>query len=182
MVRAPSTAAISSHFDVILMDCQMPVLDGFAATTQDPFCDVADRIIGMTASATGKAIRERCRTAGMDDCIVKPLSVAVLTDALARWSPDAAAPAVIKPQIADSLGRAAGPAGDRQAWSAWETSSGEDVLGQLAVMFVDEAACPDSGAARRAGRGRRRRDGLQLAHARRLCRRRRRTGAPCAVS
>jgi signal transduction histidine kinase/ActR/RegA family two-component response regulator len=73
-------------FDVILMDCQMPVMDGFEATRaiRDLASDTPPVIVAVTANAmVGDA--ERCRAAGMDDYVSKPISVRELRRVLARW-------------------------------------------------------------------------------------------------
>jgi signal transduction histidine kinase/DNA-binding response OmpR family regulator/HPt (histidine-containing phosphotransfer) domain-containing protein len=76
-------------FDAVLMDCQMPVMDGFDATRALRAMEGRDRhvpIIAMTASATAEE-RERCREAGMDDFLSKPVAPDVLATTLARWLP-----------------------------------------------------------------------------------------------
>jgi CheY-like chemotaxis protein len=73
-------------FDLILMDCQMPVMDGFEATRaiRDLTSDPRPVIVAVTANAmTGDA--ERCRAAGMDDYVSKPISVRELRRVLAPW-------------------------------------------------------------------------------------------------
>ncbi|MBK8100589.1 MAG: response regulator [Planctomycetes bacterium] len=77
-------------FDVILMDCQLPVMDGFAATEAIRRCETVGQrprtpIIALTAHALA-GDRERCLDAGMDDHITKPLSLGDLQAALTRWS------------------------------------------------------------------------------------------------
>jgi CheY-like chemotaxis protein len=75
-------------FDVIFMDCQMPTLDGYAATAAIRRREGdAQRtpIVAMTANAM-PGDRERCISAGMDDYIAKPIDDAVLTTALAKWA------------------------------------------------------------------------------------------------
>ncbi|MCW2793153.1 MAG: Histidine kinase [Nocardioides sp.] len=76
-------------FDAILMDCQMPVMDGFDATRAIRAM-VGDGaripIIAMTAAATAEE-RERCREAGMDDFLSKPVVPDLLESTLARWVP-----------------------------------------------------------------------------------------------
>ncbi|MBA8802922.1 hypothetical protein FB382_001213 [Nocardioides ginsengisegetis] len=74
-------------FDAILMDCQMPVMDGFDATraVRAMSGDGARiPIIAMTAAATGEE-RERCLDAGMDDFLTKPVVPDVIEATLARW-------------------------------------------------------------------------------------------------
>ena len=73
-----------SPYDVILMDCQMPELDGYAATAQiralpGPAAQVP--IIGVTANAFAED-RERCLQAGMNGYLAKPITFAALTAAL----------------------------------------------------------------------------------------------------
>jgi len=84
-------------YDVILMDMQMPVMDGLAATRRIRAMDdpVAARtpIIAMTANVLPEHV-ERCREAGMDDHIGKPINMSHLLQALERWtSPQAEDPA-----------------------------------------------------------------------------------------
>jgi signal transduction histidine kinase/CheY-like chemotaxis protein/streptogramin lyase len=73
--------------DVVLMDVQMPVMDGFEATTaiRDRERGGSDRvpIIAMTAHAM-QGYREECLDAGMTDYVAKPIRVEDLTDAIAR--------------------------------------------------------------------------------------------------
>jgi len=76
-------------FDLILMDCQMPVLDGFEATRKIRIGEAGDRylntpIIAMTANAM-KGDRENCLDAGMDDYISKPLRRDILVQTLRSW-------------------------------------------------------------------------------------------------
>ncbi|OQW68339.1 MAG: hypothetical protein BVN29_00410 [Nitrospira sp. ST-bin5] len=86
--QAVAASAIES-FDLILMDCQMPVMDGFMATAR-----IRDReqqthaaripIIALTANAMD-GDRERCLAAGMDDYLSKPFSQQALAEVLSRW-------------------------------------------------------------------------------------------------
>ncbi|MEI6669774.1 MAG: response regulator [Acidobacteriota bacterium] len=75
-----------ADYDGVLMDCQMPVMDGFEATRrirQNPrFSELP--IVAMTANTT-QGDREECLAAGMDDHISKPIDVEKLFLTLARW-------------------------------------------------------------------------------------------------
>ena len=77
----------AKSFGVVLMDCQMPKLDGFDATAQIREREGQDHIpiIAVTANAM-KGDRERCLAAGMDDYISKPIDKEALIAVLERWS------------------------------------------------------------------------------------------------
>ena len=73
-------------YDLILMDCHMPIMDGYSATQairQDSTLPHMP-IVAMTANALASD-RQRCLDVGMDDHIPKPIDVAVLHATLARW-------------------------------------------------------------------------------------------------
>jgi two-component system, sensor histidine kinase and response regulator len=78
------------HFDLVLMDCQMPVMDGFEATTairQLPDGRGARLpIVALTAN-TLQGDEEKCLLAGMDDFLAKPYTLAQLRASLVRWLP-----------------------------------------------------------------------------------------------
>jgi len=89
-----------SAFDLVLMDCQMPELDGFEVTSRLRETEAAGGrggaspaqrlpVIALTASAM-QGDRERCLAAGMDDYLSKPFTLEQLGAVLGKWLPEAA--------------------------------------------------------------------------------------------
>ena len=116
--------AQDSHFDGVLMDCQMPVMDGYTATReirQNPaFKDLP--IIAMTANAMA-GDKEKVLEAGMWDHIAKPLHVAAMFATLSKW-------------IQPSARNAASPAGSRSTAShARDSATG--ILDNLSLPGID---------------------------------------------
>jgi two-component system sensor histidine kinase/response regulator len=113
---APETYA------AVLMDCQMPVMDGYQATGRLRAAEAGHRptpILAMTAGAlTGD--RERCLAAGMDDYIPKPIAFEDLSATLRRWIP--------------LDGRAAGTGGAGSAEVAPSSPLDARVLGELRAL------------------------------------------------
>ncbi len=90
--REALAALEKSRYDLVLMDCMMPVLDGFKATAELRRREIQNpgrartTVVALTASAmTGD--RERCLDAGMDDYLSKPFREDDLRAVLARWLP-----------------------------------------------------------------------------------------------
>ncbi len=78
---------LQGAFDLVLMDCQMPGMDGFEATKAIRLHEAGRGrapIVALTANAQSSD-RERCLAAGMDDFLAKPLQAASLERVLRRW-------------------------------------------------------------------------------------------------
>ena len=124
-------------FDGVLMDCQMPVMDGYAATAilrrQERLRDLP--IIAMTANAM-VGDREKALAAGMNDHIGKPIKVAEMFSTLARWIRTASTAGADDPVAArgrDGVGPL--PGIDAAAWR--ESGVGDDALyRRLLGMFM----------------------------------------------
>jgi CheY-like chemotaxis protein/HPt (histidine-containing phosphotransfer) domain-containing protein len=80
-----------ARFDVVLMDCQMPVMDGYTATRTRRTLEEERKlkrvpIIAMTANAMA-GDREKCLASGMDDYLSKPLNRSLLEQTIRKWLP-----------------------------------------------------------------------------------------------
>jgi signal transduction histidine kinase/CheY-like chemotaxis protein/HPt (histidine-containing phosphotransfer) domain-containing protein len=95
--RAALAALEQEPYDLVLMDCQMPVLDGWAAATawrrrENAVGGRRTPIIAVTANIV-KGVREQCLAAGMDDYLSKPFERMQLVAILDRWLPAVGGPA-----------------------------------------------------------------------------------------
>ena len=146
-------ALANSEVDLILMDCQMPVLDGYATTERIRASDAAYRdipIIALTANAmAGDA--EKCKRAGMNDHLAKPIKVDDLEKILQTWLPTASA-AQVRDAAEPELGRneadsqqplAAELGSESERLGTQERPPVDNVLDQVALL--DEGPILDEG-------------------------------------
>jgi CheY-like chemotaxis protein/HPt (histidine-containing phosphotransfer) domain-containing protein len=126
----------SVSYDLVLMDCHMPKMDGFEATAKIRETEQGGRrlpIVALTASVQQED-RDRCLAAGMDDFLAKPVSERELTRVLERWLPDSA----FDPKVIQSLQSLAGDDASfmREVMSSY-IETGDEVIAAM------EAGDPD---------------------------------------
>ncbi len=103
--RQAVQAVLQKKFDLVLMDCQMPEMDGFEATAAIRKEEPAGQriaIIAITANAI-QGDREACIEAGMDDSLSKPVEPAQLGALIERWLPKASPPSPSAEEQLDEL-------------------------------------------------------------------------------
>jgi PAS domain S-box-containing protein len=132
----------SQHYSLVLMDCQMPVMDGLEATHAIRQREVENKlhipIIAMTANAM-QGDRERCLAAGMDDYISKPIDVESLATVLNTWMP---------PEVIDSDSKKAADSKVVESQKSQQPAiemarlrdlfgDDDDVIAELLQVFLD---------------------------------------------
>jgi signal transduction histidine kinase/CheY-like chemotaxis protein len=137
-------AVRAEEFDVVLMDCQMPEMDGFTATRlirdwESETSHARNRIVAVTASALA-GDREKCLASGMDDYLSKPFTLSDLRKALAE-GPRRAPPveAVSRPpsnEVRSTVLDRATLASLRKLPS----STGTDVLTQIIGLYFESSS------------------------------------------
>ncbi|MBT3200320.1 MAG: response regulator [Phycisphaerales bacterium] len=131
------------EYDLVLMDCHMPEMDGYEATRtiRDPNSPVSNHnipIIAMTANAM-KGDREECLAVGMDDYVPKPIDLRKLADAIERNLPDPSqGDTVANEQSCDHTDTGLESPYDRQAALAC-VDGDEDMFGELVAIFLADA-------------------------------------------
>jgi PAS domain S-box-containing protein len=142
-------------YDLVLMDCQMPVMDGYEAARRIRAMEGAKGsvpVVAMTAHAMS-GDREKCLEAGMDDYIAKPISRSALVKALERWLPRRKEKRVpeANPHSAPAASCARVPAARMEASSSmeavWDEShllrlleGDRDMAGEIIAEFLEDTS------------------------------------------
>jgi CheY-like chemotaxis protein len=141
--------ALEAHaqgaFDLILMDCHMPEMDGFEATMEIRRREQSSAsrrvpIVALTANAMAQD-REECLNAGMDDHLAKPFSMQTMQEMLERWMPQPGAAHPQAPQAAD-LEPSGGDVLDRQVLGqlgALRTNGKPELLARTINLYLAES-------------------------------------------
>lgn len=143
--HAALAAIATQAYDLVLMCCHLPHLDGYQATRDLRAREAAHQLARLPVVALSNDLvaddRERCRSAGMDDQLSKPVQVETLSDALARFLPENAGPS---PTPITSIVLVGSPAHesliDPQALARLRMELGDDATcSEMVRIFLSEA-------------------------------------------
>ncbi|MFB4274258.1 response regulator [Nonomuraea sp. MTCD27] len=147
-------AVLAGGYDLVFMDCQLPVLDGLAATEEIRSReDVHTPIIAMTAAAMPDD-RIRCLEAGMDDHLAKPVDWARLLARIPEWTASAGLPpelAGLSPEALADVARAYLSTATRTFEELRQAVHDGDLPTAAALAHRLKGACATVGAVREAG-------------------------------
>ncbi|HXB56470.1 MAG TPA: response regulator [Vicinamibacteria bacterium] len=136
--REAVEACLKTPYAALLMDCQMPEMDGFQATAR-----IRERqgagprtpIIAMTASAM-KGDRERCLAAGMDDYVSKPVDPEALAAILQRWVAREGVPAGAQEEPVADAPRSVAPVDEAVLATLWAIDGDGSLLREVIDTFL----------------------------------------------
>ena len=138
----------TQNFDLVLMDVNMPVMNGIEATKLYRFASLGRPhvpVVALTADAT-EEVKQRCREAGMDACATKPIEPHRLLEIIGSLVNDAAKGPRVVSSKAESAGQASVAARntreaaiDLDTIDALESLGGKEFVDELATQFLDDA-------------------------------------------
>jgi signal transduction histidine kinase/DNA-binding response OmpR family regulator/HPt (histidine-containing phosphotransfer) domain-containing protein len=136
-------AVARGGYDLVLMDCQMPVMSGYDATGEIRRREAGSGrhvpVIAMTANAMA-GDREECLRAGMDDYIAKPVKIDALRAVVARWTAGAPPrPAATAPEASPAGIEPIVDAAALDELRSYQVDGEPDVLDALIGKFLDSA-------------------------------------------
>ncbi|MGZ3654351.1 MAG: ATP-binding protein [Bdellovibrionota bacterium] len=146
--REALAAFENRHFDLVLMDCQMPEMDGYEATRRIRATEQSTSRAGHTpvVALTAHALsgdRDKCREAGMDDYLSKPVTLRELARATSRWTKRAPRLAEAAPSASTEAGSQIDPILNMSYLKNLEQLNApgkSDIIRELAVIFLESGA------------------------------------------
>ncbi|MGI9415455.1 MAG: response regulator, partial [Hyphomicrobiales bacterium] len=142
--KAALEAVSDAAYDMVLMDCSMPVMDGFAATRAIREAEAPGThmpIVALTAHVAGGPV-DMWRDAGMDDCVTKPFTLKAMAACFEQWIPGCLAAETAAP-----AGQDAAPAHEPAAPvpAPLPEDSGAPVIDQSVLDMISEMQGDDAG-------------------------------------